>query len=92
MGYYWKDLSLHLFEEFSEYFFYAFHNFLAFAHMEQMPAHRIQGIRQDQRQLFGLLPLNKAGLFACMGKLVAKYLQGDVQNTMWYLMSTSGEH
>lgn len=68
VGYYWKDLSLHLFEEFSEVFFYAFQCICAFAHMEQMPALRIEGIRQDQRESFSVLPLNKAGLFACMGK------------------------
>lgn len=91
-GYYWTDLSLHLFEEFSERFFCAFHHLLALAHMEQMPAPRIQGIRQDQRRSFSLLPLNKPGLFACMGKSVAKYLQGDMQNTMWFLMSAPDEH
>lgn len=46
VGYYWKDLSLHLFEEFLEQFFYTFHHFLDVVHMEKMPAKRTQGIRQ----------------------------------------------
>lgn len=52
-------------------------SFSCLEHMDQMPAHRIQGIRQDQRQPFSFLLWNKAGLFACLGKSVAKYLQGD---------------